>query len=57
MGTISMEIYLVQGIFQMGLLYFIENKFLYVLMNYVSIILFAIIMHRFFKKIGLYGSK
>lgn len=54
-GDISMEIYLVQGIFQRGLLYFAGNKYAYVALNYLFIMLFAAAMHWVFVKTGLFG--
>lgn len=56
-GVISMEIYLVQGIFQKSLLYFVDNKYIYVAINYILIVLFAIVMHWIFVKFGLFGRK
>ncbi|MBO7441128.1 MAG: acyltransferase [Bacteroidales bacterium] len=56
-GVISMEIYLVQGIFQKSLLYFVENKYIYVGFNYFFIVLFAMGIHWLFVKIGLFGTK
>ena len=57
LGSISMEIYLTQGIFQQGLLSFIDNKYLYVILNYLLIILFAAGMHKLLMRIGLFKSK
>ena len=55
-GTISMEVYLAQGIFQKGLLYFLDNKYIYLILNYFLIIIFAAFMHKLLIKIGLFKS-
>ena len=55
-GVISMEVYLAQGIFQKGLLYFVDNRYIYLILNYLLIIVFAAFMHKLLIKIGLFKS-